>query len=180
EFMTSGYQIDAAGEGSLQLIGSPTITTEDGVTATINATLAGAGGITKEGVGTLVLSGANTYLGTTAIDAGSLIVDGSIASALTLVNAGGLLGGDGVVGGVGSSLVNSGIVSPGNSPGTLTIGGSYTQTAGGTLRIEVAGLGMSEHDLLVVKGTASLAGTLQVIRLSGFQLHVGDQITFLT
>src|SRR5262249_5465695 len=75
-------------------------------------------------------------------------------------------------------LLNSGTVSPGNSPGTLTVAGNYTQTTGGTLRIEIAGV--SAHDLLAINGTANLSGTLQVIRLNNFQLSPGDQFTFLT
>jgi fibronectin-binding autotransporter adhesin len=67
-------------------------------------------GFTKEGAGTLVLSGANTYTGPTVVDAGSLIVDapGSIGIGQTSVNAAGLLGGSGIIRG---SVVNSGIVS---------------------------------------------------------------------
>lgn len=70
-----------------------------------------------------------------------------------------LLGGRGSLDG---NLVNSGIVSPGDSPGTLAVGGNYTQNAAGTLRIEVAGLAASQHDLLAVNGHASLASTLQL------------------
>jgi autotransporter-associated beta strand protein len=188
EFMTDGYQIDQGVRGSLNLIGSPTIRTESGVTATINATLAGAGGISKEGVGTLILNGANTYLGTTAIDAGRLIVACSIDSGQTFVNAGGLLGGGPAIaeagrGIIGGDLTNSGVVSPGHSPGslgTLTVNGNYTQNASGTLRIEVAGTAPGQFDLLAVGGHASLAGTLQLIRLGNFQLQVGDKLTFLT
>jgi outer membrane autotransporter protein len=106
-----------------------------------------------------------------------LIVDGSIASAQTVVNAGGLLGGHGSLGG---SLVNSGIVSPGDSPGTLTVNGNYTQNSGGTLRIQIGGLAPNEHSLLAVNGHASLAGTLQLIQLGSFSLQPGNQITFLT
>jgi outer membrane autotransporter protein len=106
-----------------------------------------------------------------------LIVNGSIASALTLVNSGGSLGGLGTIGG---NLLNNGVVRPGDSPGTLTVLGNYTQNAGGTLRIEVGGLAPGQHDLLAVGGHASLAGTLQLIGLGGFTLHVGDQVTFLT
>jgi outer membrane autotransporter protein len=106
-----------------------------------------------------------------------LIVDGSIASANTLVNPGGLLGGQGIIRG---NLVNGGVVSPGSSPGTLTVNGNYTQNPNGTLRIEVAGLAPSQHDVLVVNGQASIAGTVKLVRVGAFNLSVGDQITFLT
>jgi outer membrane autotransporter protein len=140
---------------------------------TFNGVISGQGTLVKQGGGTLTLTGMSTeFTGPTTVNDGSLIVDGSIASTQTLVNPGALLGGHGFLGG---DLVSSGIV----SPGTLTVNGNYTQNANGTLRIEVAGLAPSQHDLLVVNGHASLAGTLQLIRLGGFQLHIGDQFTFL-
>ena len=135
------------------------------------------GSLTKVGAGTLTLTGANLYTGGTTVNGGSLLVDGSLVSPTTTVNLGGLLGGHGLIGG---SLVNGGTVSPGNSPGTLTVKGNFTQGAGGTLRIEVAGLAASEHDLLAIGGSAKLAGTVRVVRLGGFKLHVGDEVTFLT
>jgi autotransporter-associated beta strand protein len=133
--------------------------------------------LTKIGTGTLTLTGANTYTGTTTVDAGSLIVDGSIASPQTVVNAAGLIGGHGTIGG---SLVNNGVVGQAISPGTLTVTGNYTQGAGGSLRIGVAGLAPGQHDLLAVNGHAALGGTLQFIRLGNFNIQPGDQITFLT
>jgi outer membrane autotransporter protein len=140
---------------------------------TFDGVISGQGTLVKQGGGTLTLTGMSTeFTGPTMVNNGSLIVDGSIASTQTLVNPGALLGGHGFLGG---DLVSSGIV----SPGTLTVNGNYTQNANGTLRIEVAGLAPSQHDLLVVNGHASLAGTLQLIRLGGFQLHIGDQFTFL-
>ena len=98
--------------------------------------ISGTGNVVKLGTGTLTLPGANTYTGATTVNGGSLIVDGSIASANTFVNPGGLLGGHGIIGG---NLVNSGVVSPGSSPATLTVNGDYMQDPSGTLRIEVAG-----------------------------------------
>jgi len=141
------------------------------------ANLAG-GSLTKIGSGSLDLTGANTYTGNTIVSGGSLFVDGSIASPTTTVNAGALLGGHGIIGG---NVFNYGVVSPGNSPGTLTINRNYTQGSTGTLLIEVAGLGASQHDLLAVGGKASLAGALQVQSLNGFKFNgVGQAVTFLT
>ena len=93
-----------------------------------------------------------------------------------VVNAG-FFQGTGVVNG---NVANSGILSPGASIGTLTINGNYTQSASGTLRIEVAGASPGQDHVLAVNGRANLAGTLQLIRVGGFGLRVGDQIAFLT
>ena len=47
--------------------------------ATINAAIAGTQGLTKTGLGTLVLTAANTYSGATLVKAGGLILDYSAA-----------------------------------------------------------------------------------------------------
>jgi outer membrane autotransporter protein len=165
------------GSKNLTVGGNSLSTTFSGVISDGGFSDGAGGSLTKVGTGTLTLTGANTYTGATTVDAGSLIVDGSIASAQTFVNAGGLLGGTGIIGG---NLTNSGVVSPGSpgSVGKLTVNGNYTQTTGGTLRIEVASA--SQFDQLLVGGHASLAGTLQLVRLNNFQLQVGDRVTFLT
>jgi autotransporter-associated beta strand protein len=165
------------GSKNLTVGGNQLSTTFSGVISDFEVELGNLGGsLTKVGAGTLTLTGANDYVGATSVDGGSLIVDGSIASVQTSISPGGLLGGTGMIGG---NVVNSGIVSPGNSAGTLTIINNYTQSAGGTLRIEIGGLGATEHDLLMIARTANLGGTLQILRLNNFQLHAGDQITFL-
>jgi outer membrane autotransporter protein len=135
------------------------------------------GGLTKIGMGSLTLTGANTYTGDTNIDAGKLVIDGSTTSANTLANASGLLMGTGTIGG---NLINSGTVAPGHSPGTLSVNANYTQNSGGNLQIEIGGRNSGEFDLLAMGGSASLNGHLQLVRLNNFQLQIGDKIVFLT
>ena len=70
-FTTTGYTL--SGSATLTLGGTtPTITVPTGTT-TINAKLGGSGGLAESGPGTLVLGGANTYTGGTAIPAGSTL-----------------------------------------------------------------------------------------------------------
>jgi autotransporter-associated beta strand protein len=135
----------------------------------------------KSGTGTLTLTKPNTYTGSTTVNQGSLIVNGSIASLQTVVNSGGFLAGHGTIGStIDSSLVNNGVVGQISSPGTLTVAGNFLQNPGGTLRIGLEGTAPSQFDLLAVNGHASVAGTVQLNQLAGFTLQPGQQITFLT
>jgi autotransporter-associated beta strand protein len=110
----------------------------------------------------------------TNINAGVMVsVNGVLQSPVVNVNHGGLLKGAGLIIG---NVFNSGTVAPGNSPGTLTIDGNYTQTRSGTLQIEIASHRV--FDRLIVSGTARLAGTLDV-RSLGRKLSYGDQYPFL-
>ncbi len=70
--------------GGYTLSGSGSITLSDGIvavssndTATISAALAGTNGLTGFGSGTIVLSGANTYEGTTSVALGSMVLGAS-------------------------------------------------------------------------------------------------------
>ncbi len=69
-FNHTGYSI---GGGSLTLSGdTPTITTGEGVIATIHSGLSGTAGMTKTGAGKLTLGSAPGYSGTTTINDGTL------------------------------------------------------------------------------------------------------------
>ena len=112
---------------------------------------------------TWTLNGSSTFTAT-EIQTGLLNVDGVLTSPVT-VNSGAALGGGGTIVG---AVTNSGTTAPGGSIGVLTVQGSFTQTATGTLAVEVDNEGQA--DLLRVTGTpgtATLAGTFQVSPVGG-------------
>jgi autotransporter-associated beta strand protein len=138
--------------------------------------IAGTGGsLTKIGSGTLILSGANAYTGDTNVNRGVLQVDGSITSN-TFVNHGGTLSGTGTING---NVMNNGKVSPGDSPGVLTVVQNYTQAQFATLMIQIAGTNTGDFSVLNVLGNASLNGYLDPVLLNGFVPTIGDSFTFL-
>ena len=95
-----------------------------------------------------------------------------------IVVLGGTVGGSGTIGG---DLVNSaGTVTPGNSPGILTVSGNYTQNSSSTLAIELGGTTLgSQHDQLDVSGTATLGGTLAVSLINSFTPSAGQSFDIL-
>ncbi|MGV3531897.1 MAG: autotransporter-associated beta strand repeat-containing protein, partial [Chthoniobacteraceae bacterium] len=106
--------------------------------------------ITVNGVGSVILSGANTYTGPTIVQAGSLIVEGSIAGSDTTVN-GGILGGSGTVGEV---TLTGGTINPGNGAGALDTGNLILDS--GTLAFQIGGNTSETYGQLNVAGTVSL------------------------
>jgi autotransporter-associated beta strand protein len=118
--------------------------------------ISGQGGVTKQGTSTLTLAGNNTYTGATTVEAGKLVVNGSIGSATT-VQSGAALGGSGTVA---SATIESGAtISPGNSPGTLTLTSGLSWNGGGNYNWQIydatASAGASDGwDLLAVTGGA--------------------------
>ncbi|WP_162262547.1 beta strand repeat-containing protein, partial [Bosea sp. Root483D1] len=93
--------------------------------------------------------------------AGGTAVDGTLQGTVTL-NGGQILG-TGTI--AGNLTANAGAtVSPGGSTGTLAVTGNATFNAGSTYRVEIAG---AAADLFTVTGTASLAGTIQLVAGGG-------------
>jgi fibronectin-binding autotransporter adhesin len=98
---------------------------------TYSDVISGSGTLNKQGAGTLTLSGANTYSGTTTVSVGTLSVNGSTAGGAVSVSSGATLAGSGTVGG--ATTINSGAFhSPGNSPGVQTFTNGLTYSTGST------------------------------------------------
>jgi len=133
------------------------------------------GSLTKVGPGTLTIAGSSTYTGATTIEAGTLILDGSITSAVR-VN-GGILAGAGTVRAV---TVNSGgTLSPGNSPGILSVLGNLTLSLGSTYLVDLNGTAVgTQYDQASVTGTIIIEDAILSLRIGG-PLLAGDQFTIL-
>lgn len=67
--------------GSQILLGDKTLTVNSDYDTTFNGSLAGSGGLTTTGPGTLTLTGQTLQTGTTALTAGTLVLDGSLGGA---------------------------------------------------------------------------------------------------
>jgi fibronectin-binding autotransporter adhesin len=128
--MTNGnINVDSFNAQSGTLKNVAQIQSGDGVTAAL---------LTKAGPGTLAIEGTNTYTGGTSVSGGTLLVDGSITGGVT-TSANTTLGGIGSIGGA-VTIAGLGNLSPGDSLGTLDIGGALTLSDNSTLQIEIGGL----------------------------------------
>jgi autotransporter-associated beta strand protein len=125
--------------GTLALVSGNSISVANGVTATINNSLTIAGGLSKTGTGTLVLTALNTNPGGTVISAGKLRVSGNA-----------------------SALGAAGVVTTVNGGATLEVAGGYTLDRlitlmqGGT----VAGLGTAINNGKITIDAAATSVTL--------------------
>ncbi len=79
-----------------------------------------------------------------------------------------------------NTLLNAGAMHIGSSPGAVDGTWNFTQTATGTLHLEVAGPAAAQYDRLAFSGTATLGGTVSVTKLGGYAPAEGTTFPFLT
>lgn len=109
-------------------------------------------------VGGFDLAGSHVGLTETNFLSETNTLSGTLESASVTIGSGAVLNAvDGAV--LTGLLVNNGVLDIGDSPGTFTINGDFTQTTTGVLPIEISD---AASDQLIVAGNVSLAGELAV------------------
>jgi fibronectin-binding autotransporter adhesin len=150
--------------------------------STYSGIISGTGAVTKQGGGTLTLTGPNTYSGLTTISGGTLALSGSgsigtggldlgtngifdlaaLASGTYSLPATGNLTGAGTLVGDGKTLAVLGSFLPGNSPGTVTLGSG--------LRLDLSSSGTSVFEITSYRYTP---GTYDLVNGAGSVIFGG-------
>ena len=172
---SSGQITDGVGgaDAVTTLVGNAsgsTITVQNPMSLTQNFTNQGT--IDIQGSAVLSVAAGKTY----TQQAGGVTKLSAAGSRLTVPGgvtiSGGTLQG---IGNVDGDVTNTGgTVAPGNSPGTLTINGNFTQNGTGVYMEEIDGPAPGQFDLLQVAGTATLGGTLIIGSTNGYQAPDGQ------
>ncbi len=151
-------------------LAAQTITVNNTAGLVINGIVSGSSALTKGGVNTLILTGANTYAGGTTISAGALAVGDptGLLHSSTALGTGSVTNGAALAA-LGSTLETT--ASTGGSTEKINVTGAYTQNATGNLLLQVvsspaptpsmsSGTAGTNYDTLAATGAASLGGTL--------------------
>jgi autotransporter-associated beta strand protein len=138
-----------------------TVATAAGTRLTLDGALSGSNTLTKSGLGELLVTGTGGLSGATTVVAGTLRVNGSIASSAVTVQSGATLAGSGSIGPL--TIAAGGTLSPGNSPGIITVDGDAIWQPGGSYNWQI-------HDAGGIPGTGwdltNIAGDLDLRNLS--------------
>ncbi|ATU92594.1 autotransporter outer membrane beta-barrel domain-containing protein [Phyllobacterium zundukense] len=124
--------------------------------------MSGAGSLNMVSGTTILTGDSSAFTGNTHAIGGDLIVNGTLGGVID-VGSGRLLGGIGTVGS--TTVSNGGVLSPGNSIGTITVDGDLTFNPGSIYLLEVDPAG--NNDKTLVSGVATLDGRVEVIASAG-------------
>jgi autotransporter-associated beta strand protein len=177
----NGATISGVGGGKLSLNGNRNFIVNDSTAATADLTISAiiqdgsvSSGITKQNLGTMILSAVNTYTGTTAVNGGTLFVNGSLAaaSAVSVTNAGSVLGGTGTVNGTVTVNASAAILGGNGTTGTtLTVANNLTLNSSSIIELALGPSGT--HSTLARTGGTWTFATNQTFTF----LDLGAQTT---
>jgi autotransporter-associated beta strand protein len=173
-FTVTAPQIGAlAGTGNITLPSGSLTAGGDGASTAYSGVLSGAGGFTKAGAGTMIVSATDTYSGGTAVTGGILQVTGAITqSTSATISNGAVLYIDGGTLDIIGSIINSGMVKLSGSA-TLAQTGSFTNNG----VLDLINGPQTLPSGFVNNGIVLYAGSVQVLNQSmsgvnGFSLTV--------
>ncbi len=160
-----GVEIDSGATGNM--VGGA-------ITAAANLVSGNTGyGIQVDGSTTAGDVVANNWVGTGANGSGSVPNGGG---ALEITNGAAVLAQGTFTG----NVLNEGTLGFWDTPSVITIVGNYTQSAAGILDVDLGGTSSSQYDQLLVSGTATLAGTLDVDLIDAFSIGLAEEFQVLT
>ena len=151
---------------------SPATVTVDtaGEELALSGVISGSAGLTKDGSGELDVNQANTYTGTTAVEAGTMLVDGDQPGSPVTIVTGSTLGGIGTVGAITAA---GGTVNPGDGsgPGLLIDSGDLTLGADASshnsafaVQLDAGTTAGTDYTQLQVAGPINLSGMTSISR----------------
>lgn len=146
------------------LTGSASLGVSSGKTLSYGGGITGGFNLTKTGAGTLALSGASGYTGTTTISAGTLEADTQVGASTgtntVSISSGATLTGKGIVSGL---VSGAGTFAPGTpaGPATMTLGAGMNLSSGGTFSWNLAANSTSNgySSVSLIGGNLALGGT---------------------
>ncbi len=177
--LNTGTLITGTGTTRIELFGysyeGPSKVTVAGDT-TINTNLDNYATLVVQAGATLTLNGTFTHQRRASGEATTQLSGGTITSAKVLNFQSGSLVGSGTING---SVSNNGTISPGTSPGTITINGNVSLLSNSKLVMEIGGLTQGkQYDYLSVSGLVSLDGVLELHMPNDFEQQIDPDLVF--
>jgi T5SS/PEP-CTERM-associated repeat protein len=155
--------------------GSGTINFNQTDTATLSAVISGTGSVNQFGSGTTILTGQNTFAGTTNVTAGTLLANSSSAlgTSTVVVTDGGTLGGSGGIDGATTIGSGAALVPGAGGIGALSFMGGLTLAAGSTTSFQIHST--SDFTSISLTGQSVTYGGSLLFNLIDFSPVAGDQ-----
>ena len=194
-----GGNEDLTLNGNVELTDIRAVTVTNSGATVISGVLSGAGGLTKAGnellpsslSSILELTGDNTYTGLTRVEAGTLLLNGSVAGdvevdAATLNGNGTIQGDVTVLGDLENNLRGQISAGPLGEVGQMAINGDLTFDDASLMVVEITGMMSAEDevipvpDVIDVTGSVHLDGALLLRPDSNYQPMEGDSFTIIT